>query len=296
FLPTGAATPFADLARPLRRAGIRTVSGPIVADDSLFDDHTMVPSWPAYYADYTQPLSALAVNQDYAGDDRSRDADRPWLAAAQRLRNTLTGLGIRHRGALRHGRTPPGVRSLGVARSAPLARAVREMNLHSDNFIAEMLVKNVGVHALGAGSTAAGTERIRQVLIQRRILTPADRLADGSGLSRDNRLSAASLARVIAAADGDRSWGRALLASLPHGGEGTLIRRLTEADVAPRVQAKTGFINGAASLSGRVISRNGQRYAFAFLMNTDRIGEAQQLQDRVVALLARGAEDTGRTR
>ena len=74
------------------------------------------------------------------------------------------------------------------------------------------------------------------------------------------------------------------------------IRRLTEADVAPRVQAKTGFINGAASLSGRVISRNGQRYAFAFLMNTDRIGEAQQLQDRVVALLARGAEDTGRTR
>jgi D-alanyl-D-alanine carboxypeptidase/D-alanyl-D-alanine-endopeptidase (penicillin-binding protein 4) len=291
YLPTRA-TPLSELAIPLRRAGIRAVSGPIVADESLFDQMRMGPTWPAYYAAYSQPLSSLSVNQNFAGNGRRADVGEPWRAAALRVRQTLTGVRIPHAGPLRRGLTPPGARVLASVSSAPLSGVVREMNVPSDNFIAEMVTKGVGVHATGSGTTAAGTARIHEILASLGILTARDRLVDGSGLSRQNRLSAASLVRLVAAADADTTWGPAFMASLPRGGEGTLSTRLSSAAVAKRVQAKTGFINGAIALSGRVTSRGGQRYAFSMLMNTDRITDARKVQDAVVTLLARGREDT----
>jgi D-alanyl-D-alanine carboxypeptidase/D-alanyl-D-alanine-endopeptidase (penicillin-binding protein 4) len=254
----------------------------------------MGPTWPAYYAAYSQPLSALAVNQNFAGNGRRSDVAEPWRAAAQRMRQTLAGVRIRQTGPIRRGLTPPGARVLASASSAPLSGIVREMNVYSDNFIAEMLVKGVGVHSSGSGTTAAGAARTHQILSSLGILTARDRLVDGSGLSRQNRLTAASLARLVAAADADPTWGRAFIASLPRGGEGTLSSRLRASAVAGRVRAKTGFINGASALSGRVTSRAGQRYAFSMLMNTDRISEARAVQDTVVTLLARGLEDAAR--
>lgn len=290
YLPSRA-TPLSALAVPLRRAGIRAVSGPLVADESLFDQMRMGPTWPSYYASYSQPLSALAVNQNFAGNARRADIGEPWRGAALRVRQTLAGVRITHTGPVRRGLTPAGARVLATASSAPLSGVVREMNVPSDNFIAEMVVKAIGVHSSGAGTTAAGTARTHELLRSLGILTPRDRLVDGSGLSRQNRLSAASLARLVAAADSDTVWGPAFLASLPRGGEGTLSGRLRAGAVARRVQAKTGYINGASALSGRVVSRGGQRYAFAMLMNTNRISEARAVQDSVVTLLARGRED-----
>jgi D-alanyl-D-alanine carboxypeptidase/D-alanyl-D-alanine-endopeptidase (penicillin-binding protein 4) len=291
YLPARA-TPLSRLAIPLRRAGIRSVAGPIVADESLFDQMRVGPTWPAYYAAYSQPLSALSVNQNFAGNGRRADVGEPWRAAAVRVRQALTGVRITHRGPLRRGLTPPGARVLASVSSVPLSGIAREMNVPSDNFIAEMLVKGVGVHAGGTGTTAAGTARIHEILRSPGILTARDRLVDGSGLSRRNRLSAASLVRLVAAADADTTWGPAFIASLPRGGEGTLSNRLRSPAVAKRVRAKTGFINGASSLSGRVVSRGGQRYAFSLLMNTERITDARTVQDTVVTLLARGREDT----
>ena len=60
-----------------------------------------------------------------------------------------------------------------------------------------------------------------------------------------------------------------------------------------RVQAKTGYINGVASLAGIVTSRQGTPYAFAFLMNTSDITGAQKAMDRAVTLLATGRADSG---
>ena len=114
---------------------------------------------------------------------------------------------------------------------------------------------------------------------------------DGSGLSRDNRVSAATMVRLVAAADADPGWGAALMGSLAQGGEGTLIHRFTSGPATKRVRAKTGYLDGATALAGRVISVRGQRYGFAMLMNTADIGGAQATQNKVVNLLAGGAED-----
>jgi D-alanyl-D-alanine carboxypeptidase/D-alanyl-D-alanine-endopeptidase (penicillin-binding protein 4) len=123
------------------------------------------------------------------------------------------------------------------------------------------------------------------------VLGEQDQVVDGSGLSRANKVSAASLARLVAGADRDTGWGAALIASLSRGGEGTLVRRLRSPRVKNRVRAKTGFLNGVTSLAGRVVSRRGHRDAFAILIEAENTAGGRRLQDGVVNLLARGVED-----
>jgi serine-type D-Ala-D-Ala carboxypeptidase/endopeptidase (penicillin-binding protein 4) len=290
----GRGTSLAALVLPLRRQGVRGVRGRLVADESLFDSRRMGPTWPSYYSAYSAPLSALPTNQDYAGNDRSRYTSDPPLAAAQRLRAALRGVGIVQAGALARGVTPDGVRPIARVRSARLSSILRGMNLDSDNFVAETIAKDVGAYGAGRGTTAAGVARTRALLAHLGVMSPADRLVDGSGLSRANRLTAGTLARLVAAADRDPTWGRALLGSLAHGGQGTLIHRFTSGPARLRVRAKTGYIDGAAALAGRVVSVHGERYAFAMLMNTPDIYGAHAIQDRIVTMLAAGAEDAAR--
>ncbi len=290
YLP-GRATRLASLARQVHARGIRIVRGPIVADERLFDSRRMGPGWPSYYSAYITPLSALPTNQDFAGNVRGAYVTSPPLAAAQRLRATLSGFGIAQRGPLRVGAAPASGRILATATSPPLPAIVHAMNLDSDNFIAETLAKDVGAYGAGRGSTRAGVTHTAALLRGRGILTAQDRLVDGSGLSRSNRVSASSLVRLIAAADADPVWGAPLMGSLARGGEGTLIHRFRSGPATKRVRAKTGSLNGVSALAGRVVSRRGQRYAFALLMNSSDIAGAYATQDRVVTLLASGSED-----
>jgi D-alanyl-D-alanine carboxypeptidase/D-alanyl-D-alanine-endopeptidase (penicillin-binding protein 4) len=191
---------------------------------------------------------------------------------------------------VRAGRTPKRGRLLATAKSPPLRTLSRMMNTSSDNHMAETLVKGVGAYVAGRGTSAAGSRRIARALRERGILSAGDRLADGSGLSRANRLSAASLVRLMAFAEQDRTWGPALIRSLPRGGEGTLRRRFL-GSARKRVRAKTGYINGVSALAGRVVSRRGKVFVFALLMNGGDLVSARAAQDRIVALLASGAAD-----
>jgi len=172
-----------------------------------------------------------------------------------------------------------------------MARIVDYMNTHSDNFTAETLTKGVGAYGTGTGSTRGGTGRAESIMRERGVFTRSDDFIDGSGLSHSNRLSAATLVGVLKDAQAHPDWGAALIKSLPRGGEGTLIRRLKGPAVRNRVHAKTGYINGVASLAGTVTSKAGVPYAFAFLMNTSNISGAQRTMDRAVTLLATGRAD-----
>lgn len=289
----GATATLEALVRPLRRDGVRVIRGPIVVDERLFDQRRTGPRWRSSYVQFVSPLSALSTNQNFTSDFRGGNAASPALTAAVRLRGALRGAGIHHVGQLRVGQAPTGAQELARVVSPPLRTIVGQMNRPSDNHIAETLVKGVGAYAGRAGTTAAGTAHIGSVLRTRAILNGDDRLVDGSGLSRANALTATSMVRLMAAAEADPSWGRALVGSLPHGGQGTLVRRLRGELTARRVRAKTGYLNGVSALSGRVVSRRGERYAFSILMNTadHRVSAAKATQDRIVTLLAAGRED-----
>jgi len=180
---------------------------------------------------------------------------------------------------------PPGAVPLAGVVSEPLARMVQRMNRESDNFVAEMLLKTLGARAGSGGSTAAGVQVVRRVLVELGVPLEGVRLADGSGLSRGDRLTASALAALLVAAWNDPELAGPLVESLAVAGvNGTLVGRLDRRPALGRVFAKTGTTDLASSLAGFV----GERYAFAVIMNGRPIPwwSARQAQDRFVQLLA----------
>ena len=116
-------------------------------------------------------------------------------------------------------------------------------------------------------------------------------LADGSGLSKQNRLTPGLLVAVLHTSLRG-AGGEVLRACLPVSGKsGTLSDRFTGTDLVGRVRAKTGWIRGASSLSGVVERRDGSELSFAILMNYDpKKGglnrDLQRLQEQIVAAIA----------
>ncbi len=287
---SGLGTPIDDLARDIREKGTTRITGGVVVDETLFDRQRMGPLWKSSYRHECPPLSGIATNQNRA--DNGANVSSPAIAAGQRLVAALRRQGVQVTGPVRAGRDVPGGDILGQVRSKPMSRILGYMNATSDNFTAEILTKGVGAYGTGTGSTPAGTRRAEELMRERGVITASDDFIDGSGLSHSNRVSAATLVGVLKDAQANPQWGRVLIDSMPQGGEGTLIRRLKGPAVRYRVHAKTGYINGVASLAGTVTSKAGVPYAFAFLMNTSDIGGAQKAMDRAVTLLATGKADS----
>ena len=288
----GAGTPIERLASNIRASGTTSISGGIIVDESLFDSRRTGPQWRSNYVWECGPLSAIAINQGRAGNDEVRNAPFPAIAAGQRLVTALRRVGVTVHGTVRKGANTPGGDIIGEVKSKPLSAILEFMNPASNNFASETLTKDVGAYAAGHGTTAAGTAQAEKILREQGALAPGDDLVDGSGLSHANRLSASTLVTMLGLATTQPEWGDPLIRSLARGGEGTLIRRLRDPAVRNRIRAKTGYIDGVASLAGTVTSISGARYAFAFLINDPDIKAAQRTMDRAVTLLATGAADS----
>ncbi len=172
--------------------------------------------------------------------------------------------------------------------ASPLVLALEPMMKDSSNFHAEQLARALGALVSGDGSFAGGRAAVQAQI--EKLVGPWPGLAidDGSGLSRRNRVSAACLATVLAAAAA-RPWGEVFVQSLPEGGEGTLRRRLRQPG-ASCVRAKTGTLRDVSALSGYVDRSDGRRFAFVILVNEGRRGTAaaarwRAAQDRIVAAM-----------
>jgi serine-type D-Ala-D-Ala carboxypeptidase/endopeptidase (penicillin-binding protein 4) len=263
--------------------GIRRVDGAVVADESWFDARRTAPGWrPSFYLYESPPLSALAVDRSWY---RGRTSTSPALAAGSLLRRSLEAVGV-----MVSGRTRTGVLTtagLPLARdvSEPLADVVRFMGRESDNYTAEMLVKQLGASYAGVGSTAAGTRVIRTALDEAGVPLAGVRLADGSGLSRLDRLTAAAVVALLEAGLADGELRDSFLQSLAVAGvSGTLENRMEKRPARGRVIAKTGTTRTASALSG--FGRD--RYVFAVLQNGRPISAywARLAQDRFATVLA----------
>jgi D-alanyl-D-alanine carboxypeptidase/D-alanyl-D-alanine-endopeptidase (penicillin-binding protein 4) len=177
------------------------------------------------------------------------------------------------------------VRLAGVT-SPTIARLVDHMNTESDNFFAEMLLKQLGARELRLGTTAAGASVVRRVLAERRVPLAGVRIVDGSGLSRLDRLTARALSALLLSAWKDPSIARPFKASLAIAGvNGTLEDRMRSGPAHGIVRAKTGTTSVASALAGYV----GAGYVFSVLMNGNPVPywTARTAQDRFVQRLAR---------
>jgi D-alanyl-D-alanine carboxypeptidase/D-alanyl-D-alanine-endopeptidase (penicillin-binding protein 4) len=281
--PTLSRTGLMALARQVHAAGIVHVTGRILADESWFDTRRTALGWKAaFYINESPPLSALIVDRGWLGRYTSRD---PALSAAQSFRAALVRAGVRVAGAAAHGTADDAATSLAEVDSAPLSAIVQWMDRVSDNFTAEMLVKELGAVQAGTGTTAAGVGFITGLLEQAGVPLAGVRLVDGSGLSLLDRETPQALASLLTVMWNDAETRWELLSSLPIAARsGTLAHRMLHTAAAGIVRAKTGTTNNASALSGFA----GDRYVFSVLQNGAPVSWtwARRAQDQFATVLA----------
>jgi len=167
-----------------------------------------------------------------------------------------------------------------------LSVILRRLNGESDNFAAEMVLKELGATIAPRGSSASGARVVRATLSAAGVPLAGVRIADGSGLSRFDRLTVRALAELLEAGAADPAIRDSFVASLAVAGiSGTLEKRLDMRPTRGRVIAKTGTTLRSSALAGFVR----RRYVFAILHNGSPVPywTARAAQDRFVTVLAR---------
>ena len=218
-------------------------------------------------------------------------AHDPAMVFGRALKRALGDAGVRVDGAVR--RPGPREKRTGGHLLARVRTPVRDvlpvLMKRSQNHRAEMLFKHLGALGPEGGSFAGGAAAVRRILERSGADPGTCIVADGSGLSRENRVSADHLVSVLRAV-----WlspvRDVFVNALPYGGEpaGTMRKRLQK--VGERVRAKTGTLSDASALAGYVTTETGRTVIFAVLTNGSKGGMVWRMrdaQDAIVRALVR---------
>ena len=279
----------ASTARALRAQGRHSVQ--VNYDASLFTGPPLAPGWPTAYitTGNVTAITSLEVDQgrltgggapedaDDPGNFRPRSAD-PAAQAAQAFAAFLSADGIRVTGPGGQQKAAAHAAALASASSPPLSAIVGWMLRESNNVIAENLARQVALRegrpASFSGAAAAVTATARRLGV-----TGGIHLVDGSGLSPQDRIAPAALARLVSLASaGTRGRLRAAITGMPVAGfSGTLAPGQSvfsgfTARSRGLVRAKTGNLSSVATLAGLVYDASGRLLAFAFM--TDQVPPA----------------------
>ena len=280
------------LVERLRAAGLRSVTGRVVGDASLFDSEQGPPAWQVNDSP-PGPVSALQFNRGILGPHPFLPFDYapdPAAFAAEGLRKALVAGGVTVGGPAAVGPTPQSAVELASVQSPPLSVIVRLINKPSDNLLAETLAKHLGLKASGQGTRKAGVGAALR--FGRRFGVRAE-IHTGSGAFPFPRAAPRQLVKLLVALRKLRTFG-ALEASLPIAGrDGTLADRMRKAPARGRCRAKTDsnfsdvVREQASVLSGYCRTRPGRLVAFSIMMNrVPDVLAARRLQDRMVQAIA----------
>ncbi len=221
--------------------------------------------------------------------------DAPAQFFIQELHDTLLGQGLSIRNApvlWSQAAAPPTLdtaKLLFTYRSPPLSEIAVVLMKVSQNLYAETLLRALGALS-GNGTARAGQEVVRDVLTGWGVPADACVLADGSGLSRYNYVTADAIATVLRRMALDPRHASAFEATLPVvGKDGTLARRMKGTPAENNVRAKTGSIANVRALSGYVTAKDGERLIFSIIANNFSV-PAQTIDAAVDAAVVRLAE------
>ena len=277
--PTLSSGDIARLARSISARGIRTITGKVRGDESVYDTARAGRGWKrSFLGIESPPLSALVVDRALGWPKHS-----PALLAARALQDSLRKHGVTVLGGAGLGTTPAGALLLAVDHSARLATIAKAMNRDSDNFTAEMVLKQLGTVDGGLGTSARGAQVVVEEMRAARIPVTGVRIVDGSGLSSLDRVTAVALAGIIRAGLQNPRIRDAFVDSLAVAGQsGTLKNRLWK--LTGVLKGKTGTTNLACTLSGVL---NGS-VVFVVLQNGSPVAfwPARVAQDAFVTALA----------
>nr|WP_086940614.1 D-alanyl-D-alanine carboxypeptidase/D-alanyl-D-alanine-endopeptidase [Thaumasiovibrio occultus] len=192
----------------------------------------------------------------------------PEKYVAEVIRSDLERLGLPFDGTIYLTQTPADTAALSSHRSASLNTLLARVLQDSNNVVSDSLLRTIGLQE-GQGSYVYGSHILRKHLADlfgdtSWLRVPID---DGSGLSRNNRLTVDHLAQVLAYI---RRNEPSLMALLPVSGEsGTMKyrRSMQEEEFEGRIRAKTGSIYGAINLAGFVTTDSGRELMIVQVVN-----------------------------
>lgn len=257
----------------LRQAGIKKIEGDIVLDVTFKDTLRYGEGW--CWDDPNPVLYALLVD------------GRPTFASA--LRAELKARGISLGGKIREAAAPSGCRTVAQV-SHTLQQVLAPTLLESNNLCAETVYFRLAASQRPVRATAKDARRAEEQLLRQLGHGPSDyRLADGSGLSLYNYLSARILTDLLRHAYSREDIVWALFENLPVAGQsGTLKNRMKGTPAERRVWAKTGTVTGVSSLAGYALTKDNHTLCFAIVHNgIERAADARALQDRICIELTR---------
>lgn len=245
--PTVAPTYLDSLVDEIVASGITSVAGSVVGDESRYDDERYVPTWgDGIRSIEAGPLGALLVDDGVLIGDPFKPAN-PALGAAMAFTRLLESRGVRVLGAPRSNVAPIGTAELGRITSAPLSSIMVDLLTNSDNNVAELLLKEIGLVSKQKPTRAAGLQTVAEVLEANGVPVQGSVFADGSGLDGSNRVSCDLLVTLLEKYGLNSVVGQSLALA---GVTGTLEDQFVTGPARNRVRAKTGTLRLAKTLSG----------------------------------------------
>jgi serine-type D-Ala-D-Ala carboxypeptidase/endopeptidase (penicillin-binding protein 4) len=267
------------------------VHGPVLYDDSFLDHVTGIPEHGITF----EGVGTLSGLQLDSGSLRA-----PAKTAAQRFEDALRRDGVAIGNSVSPAVVPAGALQVANFASPTMADIVQATNVPSNNFLAEMLLKDVGAQFGGNGSTATGLSVVARFASQQGARFSGE---NGSGLTRRNKASPASVVKLLDSmieidpkdtTEAQRAKERlrdAWIDSLAVAGRsGTVARRMRGTAAAGNCHLKTGTLDGVSALSGYCFhgAEDAQHaVVFSLLMNCTNVNRAHVVQDRMAALIAR---------
>lgn len=265
----GAAT-IDQLAAAAKKGGATGVSR-IVVDTSYYSGPQTASGWASGDAPstYAAPITAVMVDGGRTSTaDKAMRSSSPAIAAGQALARAL---GVPNAEVV-GGSAPQAAKELGSVNSAPIEDLIEQAISTSDNTLTECLAREVAIAMKQPASFAGAVTAIKAAVKKLKIDVTGLVMKDGSGLSSEDRTTAASLGSLLTvAASGTQARTDVVLSALSVGGyNGTLAARFRGEDAptgAGQVRAKTGTLSAVDSLAGTVLTKDDRLLVFAFISN-----------------------------
>ncbi|MBC8285677.1 MAG: D-alanyl-D-alanine carboxypeptidase/D-alanyl-D-alanine-endopeptidase [Nitrospinae bacterium] len=193
---------------------------------------------------------------------------------------------IKFDGKLQEGSLPRSAVEIYSHEGEPLALALRGLNKFSNNFVAEQILKTIGAEHLGQpGSTQKGLNVFKEYMKELGYEPSEYSVFDGSGLSRQNRLSPTILVDILRNVKNDLAVYPEFVAALGvMGVDGNVKNRMRRVESSGKARVKTGTLNFVSALSGFFESKEGELFAFSILMNDLKCsnGRVKKIQDQII--------------
>ncbi|MCD0443596.1 D-alanyl-D-alanine carboxypeptidase/D-alanyl-D-alanine-endopeptidase [Glycomyces sp. A-F 0318] len=221
------------------------------------------------------------------GTYATRSVIEPTQLVADVFADSLADAGITLNGDLRFGEaTPQGGELLASHESAPLSELTADVLKPSNASMAEALFKTLGYHDSGQGTFASGKAAVYDALRPYGVDDGPVRIADGSGISRHNMLTAGTITDLLSGVK-DASWFGTWYDALPIACEdGTLASRMCGTPAEGNARAKTGSMTSVSALSGYVTDADGRELVFGVVFNDFLYSTVKDIEDKIAAALA----------